>query len=100
MPKYIELEKALHVLDNVMSDEGIKHKGKAIRKRLNELPGEDVVEVRCKDCLYSRKDSDYEHGYMCYKHIYHPCIGETRHRKLVQDIDFCSFGVRKEGAKE
>lgn len=45
MPKYIELEKALHVLDNVMSDEGIKHKGKAIRKRLNELPGEDVVEV-------------------------------------------------------
>lgn len=45
MPKYIELEKALHILDNVMSDEGIKHKGKAIRKRLNELPGEDVVEV-------------------------------------------------------
>lgn len=28
MPKYIELEKALHILDNVMSDEGIKHKAR------------------------------------------------------------------------
>ena len=36
--EYIKLKQALHVLDVVMSDDSIKHKGKAIRKRLKELP--------------------------------------------------------------
>ena len=35
--KYIKLKQALHILDVVMSDNSIKHKGKAIRKRLKEL---------------------------------------------------------------
>lgn len=43
MAKYIKLKDALHILDLVMSDDNIKHKGKAIRKRLKELPPEDVV---------------------------------------------------------
>lgn len=43
--KYIKLKQALHILDVVMSDNSIKHKGKAIRKRLKELPGEDVEKV-------------------------------------------------------
>ena len=43
MPKYITLKAALHVLDLVMTDETIKHKGKAIRKRLNDLP---TIEVK------------------------------------------------------
>ena len=69
--------------------------------RIKAAPTADVVEVvRCKDCLFSFKDNDYKHGYMCYKAIYHPSIGETRHRKLVQDCDFCSHGKRKEGAEE
>lgn len=36
--EYIKLKQALHVLDIVMSDKSIKRKGKAIRKRLKELP--------------------------------------------------------------
>ena len=36
--EYVKLSKALHVLDVVMSDDSIKHKGKAVRKRLKELP--------------------------------------------------------------
>lgn len=35
--EYIKLKQALHILDIVMSDDSIKHKGKAIRKRLKEL---------------------------------------------------------------
>ena len=38
MAEYIKLKSALHILDLVMSDENIKHKGKAVRKRLKELP--------------------------------------------------------------
>ncbi len=89
MPKYIELEKALHILDNVMSDEGIKHKGKAIRKRLNELPGEDVVEVvRCKDCIHFTDIDEYG---MC------DLFDDGTHANCKKD-DFCSYGKRKEGA--
>lgn len=44
--EYIKLKSALKILDSVMSDEGIKHKGKVIRKRLNELPIADVVKVK------------------------------------------------------
>lgn len=46
MDEYIKLKNALHILDLVMSDENIKHKGKAIRKRLKELPPADVVDVK------------------------------------------------------
>lgn len=40
--KYYSEKVILHILDLVMSDEGIKHKGKAIRKRLKELPVVDL----------------------------------------------------------
>lgn len=46
MPEYIKRKSALHILDLVMSDPSIKHKGKAIRRRLKELPAEDVAEVK------------------------------------------------------
>lgn len=38
MDVYVKLEKVMHIIDLVMSDPTIKHKGKAIRKRLKELP--------------------------------------------------------------
>lgn len=44
--KYVELKKALHIVDTVSSDEGIRRKCKAIRKRLKELPVVDSVEVK------------------------------------------------------
>ncbi len=43
MDEYIKLNDALHIVDVISSDEGIRKKCKAIRKRLKELPGEDVV---------------------------------------------------------
>lgn len=39
---YIELKKALHIVDTVSSDEGIRKKCKAIRKRLKELPTKNI----------------------------------------------------------
>jgi hypothetical protein len=53
MAEYIKLKSALHILDLVMSDENIKHKGKAVRKRLKELP---TVEVRKGDLLKRAKE--------------------------------------------
>lgn len=59
-------------------------------------PTEDVVEVvRCKDCLFGHRDYDYEYGYTCVKPLYHPGVGEMPHRKLMQDCDYCSHGVRR-----
>ena len=50
---YVRLKSVLHILNLVMKDDTIKHTGKAIRKRLKELPQVDAVEVcRCKDCEY------------------------------------------------
>ncbi len=40
MPEYIKLKDVLHILDLVITDDSIKHTGKAIRKRLKELPVE------------------------------------------------------------
>ncbi len=97
MSTYIKLKTVLHIVDLVMSDCEIKHKGKAIRKRLKELPGEDVEKVvRCKDCEYCdigypKKDigKEAEIGYFC-----------ELYRDYKKPTDFCSYGVRKEGAEE
>ncbi len=43
--EYIKLKDALHVIYLVMSDEGIRRKGKTIRKRLKELPVLDVKSI-------------------------------------------------------
>lgn len=107
MPKYIELEKALHVLDNVMSDEGIKHKGKAIRKRLNELPGEDVVEVEHGEWKTTENDTVRGQKFLCSvckKIAYFP--QPTRDKSWVKHCGYtrCPYcGAKmdkKEGAKE
>lgn len=38
MTEYINLKDALHIVDFVATDKGIKHKCKTIRKRLKYLP--------------------------------------------------------------
>ena len=45
MNEYIKRKSILHIIDLVMKDENIKRKGKAIRKRLKDLPGADVVSM-------------------------------------------------------
>ena len=85
---YIELEDALHAVDTVSSDKGIRRKCKAIRKRLKELPTEDVEKVvRCKDCIQRKY-----HGfgqYYCQRYLF-----------KCKENDYCSYGERKEGAEE
>ena len=66
-------------------------------KMIYDSPTVDAVEVvRCKDCLFARKNDDYRLFYNCKKPLYDPQWGERPHIKLVQDCDFCSHGVRKE----
>ena len=59
-------------------------------------PSDAVEPVRCKECLFGHRDHDYEYGYTCVKPLYHPGIGEMPHRKLMQNCDYCSHGVRRE----
>lgn len=78
MNTYVKVKTVLNILDLVMSDEGIKHKGKAIRKRLKELPTEDVVSRKVFEQVKWERDTAIqtlqEHG--------------------------ISLGERKEGAEE
>ena len=63
---------------------------------IDKIPSADVVEVvRCKDCLFGHRDYDYRLGYICEKPLYRLATGETPHRKLMQDCDYCSHGVRR-----
>lgn len=59
MDEYIKLKDILHILDLVMTDDAIKHTGKAIRKRLKELP---TIEVKRGQWVKkpSRFGSSYE----------------------------------------
>ena len=97
MSTYIKLKTVLHIIDLVMSDCEIKHKGKAIRKRLKELPGEDVEKVvRCKDCAFAEVNGGDCHGVITItSRNYVLELNETRYVPL----DFCSYGKRKEGAQ-
>lgn len=85
MPKYVKLKLVLHILDLVMTDDSIRHTGKAIRKRLKELPVVDVVEVcRCKDCEYYIPINELEGKCDLY-----------RNDRWYED--YCSDGQRREG---
>ena len=93
--KYIEREAAIEMIRNDLPNVVNYHRMDAI-ECLELIPAADVVEVvRCKDCIFSHKDDDYHLGYTCEKPLYHPAIGEKPHRKLMQDCDYCSHGVRK-----
>ena len=99
MMPYINKENTLEAINKLKSvgvfSEAMKT---AAIKTIENQPAADVVEVvRCKDCYFSCKDDFYENGYMCNKPLQHPQMGEKRQRKLMQGIDFCSYGIKKEG---
>ena len=103
MNKYVNVEDVFRTIDLVISDDSIKHTGKAIRKRLKELPTEDVEKVvRCKDCKHSRICVDNGGVIMC-------ILDSEKDEETDIDYGFlsfhsenhyCSFGKRKEGAEE
>ena len=49
---YVKLKDVVHIVDLIMTDDSIKRKGKVIRKRLKELPGEDVEKVKHGEWLF------------------------------------------------
>ena len=107
MAEYIEREALIAKLDDIANDYLKDNStqcdiaaGTVVDIRdsvIMQAPTADVVAVvRCKDCIFSHRDNDYRFGYACEKPLYSPQMGERRQRKLMQDIDFCSYGVRKE----
>ena len=91
MGEYVNVTDVFRTLDLVMSDDNIKHKGKAIRKRLKELPTEDVEKVvRCKDWEYF-SSTNYN---------INKCEEHSDYTVYVGENDYCSYGERKEGAEE
>ena len=47
--KYIKLKDALHIIDLVAEDNTIRRTCRAIRKRLKELPTEDVEKIKSEN---------------------------------------------------
>lgn len=99
MAEYIEREALLKdisesVVFTVRSDKPsleIRGANKVI-DRIKLAPTADVVEVvRCKDCEHFKAYSDPLKGFYGQCLVRECNIGET---------DFCSYGVRKEGADE
>lgn len=56
---YIKLEDALRIVEQVITSGNIKHTGKAIRKRLKELPAEDVERVKHGEWLSNAVSDEY-----------------------------------------
>ena len=95
MGEYVNVTDVFRTLDLVMSDDNIKHKGKAIRKRLKELPTEDVEKVvSCKDCQYGR-GNDYD-GNIKVPFMYFCTYDDISYNGADH---FCSYGIRKVGAE-
>lgn len=86
--KYIKLKQALHVLDVVMSDDSIKHKGKAIRKRLMELPTEDFKKQKAENDRLEKLVAINKGAMRAYRE---EC--EKAHDEAVKD--FCHFLIDK-----
>ena len=67
----------------------------AIISRINLAPTADVVEVvRCKDCKHFGKNKEYRTSKLQLSFC------DKFHHNITRDNDFCSYGVRKEGAEE
>jgi hypothetical protein len=80
---YIERNVALEIISDVIHDEKTYRKVRAIRRRMENTPAADVVEVvRCKDCVYS-KNYNCTRGEM---------YDDTRYRPDY----FCADGERRE----
>ena len=91
--EYIKVKSVLRIIDIVMQDENIKKKGKAIRKRLKELPAVDVEKVvRCKEC---------KNRYVPYRcALWYATSNETEYFIERGDDFSCSYGRKKEGAEK
>ena len=103
MAEYIPRESALKIVTDMMCDCKVTHKGRAIRRNINQIPTADVVEVvRCKNCKHWHEDTGW-----CYHHSHfmgdegefcHPW--ESANWKMFDGDDYCSDGEKKEGAEE
>lgn len=87
---YIEREKALKVVADIMSDCKVSHKHRALNRNIKQIPTADVVEVvRCKDCKYFTKEmiaDDLE--YIC--NFFGGMI-------TISPDYYCSYSERREG---
>ena len=94
--EYIKREavvKTTDILDEYLNDYERLYFVKAIKN----IPTADVFEVvRCKDCEHKKEIHD------CQKELYSSsCVACSYHSGLIMDgNDFCSYGIKKEGAEE
>lgn len=99
MTEYIKREEVLQVVSQIMRDCKIVHKGRAINRKIRQLPTmqfnedniinstynlerpEDELFIRCKDCKYL---------------MFSDCYGECSKaiKGIVMPDDFCPYGER------
>ena len=93
MPEYIERDTVLKELNkNSITKKITLANGVSIFDTIKNIPTADVVEVvRCKNCEHFKAYSDPLKGF------YGECM--VRESDIGED-DYCSYGIRKEGAEE
>ena len=89
MPKeYIEREALIENLNKFAPE----HYSSLINMLITKQPTADVVEVvRCKDCEFCSNHPTSDEAKMCINPKW-----SDEFYTLVQDNDFCSYGVRKD----
>ena len=93
MPEYIKRESLIENLNKFAPEQYNALVNMLIEKQL----AADVVEVvRCKDCEHRKEIPN------CQKELYSSsCVACSYHSGLIMDEnDFCSYGIKKEGTEE
>ena len=78
-----------HNGDMISSDE--------VSQTIMDAPTVDAVPVvRCKDCIYAKKNYLVNGLCLCEKPIHDVVKGETPRNTLMDESDFCSYGEKRE----
>ena len=99
MAEYIEREAAIASIYNVLREKADEKDSLAhfslrvLAEILKRAPTSDVVEVvRCKDCQFYKRDTDY-----CKKRNKGYCYWDNT---IKTRTHFCGYGKKKEGAEK
>ena len=87
MPRYIDAEQAIRLIEQDALSQVYYSKSDAI-DCINALPTSNVAEVvRCKDCKFYKKDTDY-----CKEHNKGYCEFDNT---VKSKMHFCGYGERR-----
>lgn len=94
---YIEREKALKVIADIMSDCKVSHKHRALNRNIKQIPTADVV-VRCKDCKFNVANMQIDENDVT-DYSGEDIVCSYFMTDGLEPNDYCSHGERRENGK-